>query len=72
MGSRKIIYDEWKAGKNLPKLAKVFNITLGEVSRKIIYDEWKAGESLPKLAKVFNILGEVKTIFLSTCSIKKH
>jgi hypothetical protein len=31
LGSRKAIYDEWKAGNSLTKLSKVFNLTQGEV-----------------------------------------
>jgi hypothetical protein len=29
LGSRKAVYDEWKSGKTLPKLAKLFNVTQG-------------------------------------------
>lgn len=36
LGSRKIIYDEWKAGNSLPKLAKVFDITQSEVKDFIL------------------------------------
>lgn len=36
LGSRKAIYDEWKAGKTLAKLAKVFNLTHGEVKDYIL------------------------------------
>jgi hypothetical protein len=36
LGSRKIIYDEWKAGNNLAKLAKVFKLTQGEVKDFIL------------------------------------
>jgi hypothetical protein len=36
LGSRKAVYDEWKAGKTLPKLAKLFNVTQGEIKDFII------------------------------------
>lgn len=31
LGSRKAVYDEWKDGKTLPKLAKLFHVTQGEI-----------------------------------------
>jgi hypothetical protein len=36
LGSRKAVYDEWKAGKTLAKLAKLFKITQGEVKELIL------------------------------------
>lgn len=36
LGSRKVIYDEWKDGNSLAKLAKVFGLTLGEVKDLIL------------------------------------
>ncbi|MEA2873084.1 MAG: hypothetical protein QOH67_3060 [Hyphomicrobiales bacterium] len=36
LGSRKIIYDEWKAGWTLPRLSKVFNVTQSEVKDLIL------------------------------------
>jgi uncharacterized membrane protein YgcG len=36
LGSRKVIYDEWKAGNSLAKLAKIFDLTQGEVKDLIL------------------------------------
>jgi hypothetical protein len=36
LGSRKAVYDEWKSGKSLPKLAKLFNVTHGEIKDLIL------------------------------------
>lgn len=36
LGSRKAVYDEWKGGKTLPKLAKLFHVTLGEIKEFIL------------------------------------
>lgn len=36
LGSRKAIYDEWKAGSSLSRLAKVFDITQGDVKEYIL------------------------------------
>lgn len=36
LGSRKAIYDDWKSGDSLGKVAKVFNLTQGEVKDLIL------------------------------------
>lgn len=36
LGSRQVIYNEWKAGKTLAKIGKVFKITQGEVKDYIL------------------------------------
>jgi hypothetical protein len=36
LGSRKAVYDEWKGGKSLPKLAKLFHVTQGEIKELIL------------------------------------
>jgi hypothetical protein len=36
LGSRKAVYDEWKSGKSLAKLAKLFNVTQGEIKELIL------------------------------------
>lgn len=36
LGSRKAVYDEWKSGKTLPKLAKLFHVTQGEIKELIL------------------------------------
>lgn len=35
LGSRKAVYDEWKLGKSLAKLAKLFNVTQGDIKELI-------------------------------------
>ncbi len=36
LGSRKAVYDEWKSGKSLNKLAKLFKVTQGEIKELIL------------------------------------
>ncbi|MDC7785090.1 hypothetical protein PQJ75_02355 [Rhodoplanes sp. TEM] len=36
LGSRKAVYDEWKSGKSLPKLAKLFNVAQSEIKELIL------------------------------------
>ena len=36
LGSRKAVYDEWKAGRSVPKLAKIFDRTPGQVKELIL------------------------------------
>jgi hypothetical protein len=36
LGSRKAVYDEWKAGKTIPKLAKAFDRTPGQIKELIL------------------------------------
>jgi hypothetical protein len=36
LGSRKAVFDEWKGGKTLPKLAKLFHVTQGEIKELIL------------------------------------
>lgn len=36
LGSRKAVYDEWKAGKSIPKLAKAFDRTASQIKELII------------------------------------
>jgi hypothetical protein len=36
LGSRKAVFDEWKAGKTLPKLAKLFHVTQGDIKDLIL------------------------------------
>jgi hypothetical protein len=36
LGSRKAVYDEWKSGKSIPKLAKAFDRTLGQIKELIL------------------------------------
>jgi hypothetical protein len=36
LGSRKAVYDEWKGGTSLPKLAKLFHVTQGEIKELIL------------------------------------
>ena len=36
LGSRKAVYDEWKAGKNLAKLSKLFKVSQGEIKELIL------------------------------------
>jgi uncharacterized membrane protein YgcG len=36
LGSRKAVYDEWKGGKSLAKLAKLFGVTQGETKELIL------------------------------------
>jgi hypothetical protein len=36
LGSRKAIYDEWKAGKNLARLSKLFRVPQGEIKDLIL------------------------------------
>jgi hypothetical protein len=36
LGSRKAVYDEWKSGKSLLRLAKLFNVTQGDIKDLIL------------------------------------
>lgn len=36
LGSRKAVYDEWKSGKTLARLAKLFNVTQGDIKDLIL------------------------------------
>jgi len=36
LGSRKAVYDEWKSGKTLSRLAKLFKVTQGEIKEFIL------------------------------------
>lgn len=36
LGSRKAVYDEWKAGTTVPKLAKIFDLTQGQIKDLIL------------------------------------
>lgn len=36
LGSRKAVFDEWKGGKTLPKLAKLFHVSQGEIKELIL------------------------------------
>jgi len=48
LGSRKAVYDEWKAGKNIAKLAKLFKVTPGEIKDFILeYQLYLKALSLP-------------------------
>jgi len=48
LGSRKAVYDEWKGGKSLAKLAKLFNVTQGEIKELILeYQLYRKALSLP-------------------------
>jgi hypothetical protein len=57
LGSRKAVYDEWKSGKTLPKLAKLFNVTQGEIKELILeYQLYLKALSLPWTHKEKDIL----------------
>jgi hypothetical protein len=36
LGSRKAVFDEWKGGKDLPKIAKLFSISQGDLRELIL------------------------------------
>jgi hypothetical protein len=57
LGSRKAVYDEWRSGKDLPKLAKLFSITQGEARDLILeYQLYLKALALPWTKKEKEIL----------------
>jgi hypothetical protein len=57
LGSRKAVYDEWKSGKSLPKLAKLFSVTQGEIKELILeYQLYLKALNLPWTKKEEEVL----------------
>ena len=64
LGSRKAVYDEWKSGKTLPKLAKLFHVTQGEIKDLILeYQLYRKALTLPWSHTEKEILLEPKLAF---------
>jgi hypothetical protein len=64
LGSRKAVYDEWKSGKTLPKLAKLFNVTQGEIKELILeYQLYLKALTLPWTHKEKDILSKPNLAF---------
>ncbi len=57
LGSRKAVFDEWKSGKNLAKLAKLFKVTQGDIKDLILeYQLYLKALNLPWTAKEKEVL----------------
>jgi hypothetical protein len=57
LGSRKAVYDEWKSGKNLAKLAKLFKVTQGDIKDLILeYQLYLKALNLPWTKKEKDVL----------------
>jgi hypothetical protein len=64
LGSRKAVYDEWKSGTSLPKLAKLFHVTQGDIKDLIIeYQLYRKALTLPWSLTEKDILLKPKLAF---------